>query len=269
MKMIMFFALVFSSMIVSADKLAMTSDEVKKLTPEQREARKKKMEQIIRQRTGGFVIKEGTGKGLVVLIDAQKAVDPEVLKRPLNFIRKRLRLPVAYRAGTIQGLPTESKVNKTGGSVAIFVVDDKTIEAPLLVAPEKRWALVNVGALSIDRPTKDGLSLRTAKEVSRAFGYLCGSANSQYQGTIMDVKRSVAELDGNSSVDLPIDQFQRIINYMKRLGVEPYVEATYRSACQQGWAPDPEDEFQKAIWDEFHEKPTKPKKIIFDPKKGE
>ena len=269
MKKIMLVILALSAMAVNANNLAMTAEELKKLSPEQREQRKKKAEQIIRQRTGGFVIKEGTGKGLIVLVDAQKTVGQEALKRPLSFIRKRLRLPVAYRNGTIQGLPTEEKVKKAGGSVAIFVVDDENLETPMLVAPEKKWAVVNVRALSVDSPKEEILAIRAAKEVSRAFGYLCGSANSQYQGTLMDVKRSVAELDGHSSVDLPIDQFQRIINYMRGIGVEPYVEATYRSACQQGWAPSPEDEYQKAIWDEFHEKPTNPKRIIFDPKKGE
>ena len=44
---------------------------------------------------------------------------------------------------------------------------------------------------------------------------------------------------------------------------------TYRRACEQGWAPQPTNDVQKAIWAEFHTKPTEPMQIKFDPKKGE
>ena len=98
MKKIMLVILALSAMAVNANNLAMTAEELKKLSPEQREQRKKKAEQIIRQRTGGFVIKEGTGKGLIVLVDAQKTVGQEALKRPLSFIRKPylLQFKVTY-----------------------------------------------------------------------------------------------------------------------------------------------------------------------------
>jgi hypothetical protein len=42
----------------------------------------------------------------------------------------------------------------------------------------------------------------------------------------------------------------------------------YKLACEEGWAPAPTNEYQKAIWDETHAIPANPMKIEFDPKKG-
>ena len=43
---------------------------------------------------------------------------------------------------------------------------------------------------------------------------------------------------------------------------------TYRQACQEGWAPAPKNDEQKAIWNQVHAIPDKPIKIEFDPKRG-
>ena len=43
---------------------------------------------------------------------------------------------------------------------------------------------------------------------------------------------------------------------------------TYKEACEEGWAPAPTNEIQKAIWDKVRATPKNPMKIEFDPKKG-
>ena len=45
--------------------------------------------------------------------------------------------------------------------------------------------------------------------------------------------------------------------------------STYKKACEEGWAPNPTNEFQKAIWDKVHELPTEPIKIKPEEKKTE
>jgi len=44
--------------------------------------------------------------------------------------------------------------------------------------------------------------------------------------------------------------------------------ARTREACQEGWAPAPTNDIQKAIWNEVRQLPAKPIKIEFDPAKG-
>ena len=250
-----------------AKKLIISKEELAKLTPEQKAARKARLDELLRKYTGGMVRRPGFGKGLLVVVDAQKTVPAESLKEPLAFMEKRLRISGAYRKATLEGMPTKEKVEKAGASLAVFVVECDKCENALLVAPESRWALVNVKSLAKDNPKPDVLARRVRNEVSRALGFICGSANSQYPGTIMDAVKSASDLDAYPNCDLPLDQFQRIVNYLRGFGVEPFVEAPYRAACQQGWAPDPVDEYQKAIWDETHKLPDKPIKIEFDPKK--
>ena len=42
---------------------------------------------------------------------------------------------------------------------------------------------------------------------------------------------------------------------------------THKKACQEGWAPAPTNDVQKAIWEKVHAIPDKPMTIEFDPKK--
>lgn len=75
-------------------------------------------------------------------------------------------------------------------------------------------------------------------------------------------------LDKVLLIDYPPDEYARTLDYLKRYGVEPYVETTYRHACQEGWAPTPTNDYQKAIWEKERKLPSNPLKIEFDPQKG-
>ena len=43
----------------------------------------------------------------------------------------------------------------------------------------------------------------------------------------------------------------------------------YRTAVKEGWAPQPTNDVQKAIWDKVHAMPTEPLKIKSETKKQE
>ena len=76
------------------------------------------------------------------------------------------------------------------------------------------------------------------------------------------------QLDKNPDIQLPVDVLSRFRTYMEPLGVKPSILVPYRRACEEGWAPAPTNEYQKAIWDKVHAAPKNPMKIEFDPKKG-
>ena len=78
---------------------------------------------------------------------------------------------------------------------------------------------------------------------------------------------SVKDLDTVQEF-IPIDMGARWTDYLKNLGVTPAYQRTYKQACIEGWAPNPTNEYQKAIWDRVHAAPKNPMKIEFDPKKG-
>jgi len=232
-------------------------------------ARKAKAQEMLRKRTGGIVRKAGSGRGSIVVVNAQSKVSRSALEIPVTFIEKRLHLYAKCVEGALDGLPTKESVTKTGGTVAIYVVNREDFPSPMLVAPESRWALVNVWALATDGADGEKLTKRTTTEVGRAIGYLCGSCNSQYPGTTMSAMTSVQALDVfNGNGEVPLDQFGKIVDYMRGLGALQFVEATYLKACKEGWAPDPQDEYQMAIFNEVHSLPEKPIKIEYDPKKG-
>ena len=70
------------------------------------------------------------------------------------------------------------------------------------------------------------------------------------------------------SDDIMRDMIDSIRINMKARGMTPTRIASYKKACQEGWAPAPTNDVQKAIWEKVHAVPATPMKIEFDPKKG-
>lgn len=218
--------------------------------------------------TGGIVVKPGSGKGVIAVVDAQRLVPEKTVRGALRSVYRSLRLNVEYRKGEQSGRPTEDSVKGIGANAAIFVVDDATSPTTVLLAPEEMWAVVNVHALGKDSPAPEMLAERTGKEITRAFGWLCGAANSNMKGSVMGPMPTFERMDKVLLNDYPFDLYQPTLNYLSAYGVQPRVELTYKRACQAGWAPAPTNDYQKAIWDEVHAMPKNPMKIEFDQKKG-
>ena len=214
--------------------------------------------------TGGKVVKPGTGKGAIAVINAQTNVADVILRRALRSVTRSLRVDIQVRKGELTGLPNRETVRKTGAQIAIFVVDDERSENRVLVAPEEMWAVVNVAALRKDGPDAGKLNERTGKELMRAFGWIAGAANSNMKGSVMGPMTNNEDLDNVLIGDYPLDLYQPTLRYLKAYGIEPYVEINYRRAVQEGWAPTPTNEYQKAIWEKVHAPPEKPLKITYD-----
>ena len=78
---------------------------------------------------------------------------------------------------------------------------------------------------------------------------------------------SVQELDGVAYQVMQPMNFQRMYSGMGRFGITRERRVPYRVAVQEGWAAQPTNDYQKAIWQEIHAIPDKPITIEFDPKK--
>lgn len=210
--------------------------------------------------TGGRLVKPGTQRGEVAVVDCQKSADRAWIEESVAYFEKCSRFNVTLSQGEFDVMKPQVR-----GSLSLFVVDDAGLPT-MLAAPDDRWALVNVAKLRSDK--QPFFKARVQKELSRAFAILCGAFATTFPQALPGAVAKVEDLDAFVDPSLPMDVLSRLPAYAKAFGVTPAVITTYRNACQQGWAPAPTNEYQKAIWDKVHATPVKPMKIEFDPKKG-
>ena len=218
-----------------------------------------KLDAIVYKKTGGKIKEPNTQKGRFVYVNCQKDVAPEFLSDHAQKIATALKVAIDVEDGSF-ALP--NPILK--GEASLFIISDPALPMSL-VAPESRWAMVNLAPLKTQK--KPFFDARVKKELSRVFSFLAGATNSQFEMALTGCVVKPEGLDEFASEDIPFDVMRRIESYMRGYGIAPYKLTTYRKACQEGWAPSPTNDIQKAIWDEVHELPSKPIKIEFDPQR--
>ena len=222
--------------------------------------RKAKLEAVVNQRVGGFIERPGTAKGSIAYVNCQQKAPKAWIDESIAYFGEVTKFKITYGEGAFN-----LKNPKIEGNATIFIIDDEALP-PLLIAPESRWALVNIAPIAQEK-RHVFFEQRTKKELSRAFAYLCGATGSKYERSLTRGITSQAELDKNHDYELPMDIVQRFWDYMKPLGVLPAQRATYMKACQEGWAPTPTNEVLRAVWEKVHAIPDKPITIEYDPKR--
>ena len=207
---------------------------------------------------GGEVRDVRSQKGRLVVVNAQKTVDESWLKASAQVLADAIRVAACFESGSFDLKKPDLK-----GEATIFVVDDP--ELPMsLVAPEAKWAMMNVAPLKSDK--EPFYRARVNKELTRVIAYLLGAADSQWPMSITGCVTSPKDLDSYPGAGLPFDLMQRLVKYTPRLGITQYKVSDYLTACQEGWAHSPTNKYQKRIWDRVHELPTNPLPLV-KPKK--
>ncbi len=203
-------------------------------------------------KTGGLIQSAASGPAFLFL-DTQKQLPEATLREVTGQIQKILRLSCTLTTKTVSDpVAVAVKALSDTNVAAVIVIGDSAGYPSLLVAPEARWALVNVAALTGDgKVTKELLAERTQKEVWRAFGYLMGAANSSFEHCLLKPVFSPADLDELKPKSLCPEPFNKIMTQAQKLGMKPARMTTYRKAVEEGWAPAPTNDVQKAIWDEL------------------
>lgn len=215
-------------------------------TPEELAAAKERR----RRRTGGM-IHTGT-KGNVVYVNCKKAAPVEAVKEVSDLFSKNLRcnFSTIESEDSFALSSVTSAVEKSGGNAAIFIMSDPVL--PLsLVALEGRWALVNAAAASVDKPTPEVFKLRIQKLLIRVSTVLLGGANSEFQISAMQSVSSLEELDKMTGKGVDPRATMGMMRHLPRIGVVQDSFTTYRRACEQGWAPPPTNEYQRAVWEQI------------------
>lgn len=184
--------------------------------------------------------------------------------RPLvNFVHG---LKVEVRPAKFSLATAKAEREKAGAGAGVFVTEDPALPMSL-VALEECWGMVNLAPLKAGAPDAAKFASRFRKELIRITSVVFSGAKSQYRTSPLQTVKSAAELDKTIGDAYGIDSLMNIVKNLPDLGIEPDKRITYMAACQQGIAPAPTNDVQKAIWDKVHSLPTAPLKIAPEPKK--
>lgn len=214
------------------------------------------------RRTGGTVktLMKNTKK--VFLINAQNKASDKIINDALSSLANSINTPIDYDKGVFDFAHPTIK-----GELSLYVIDDEKMPMSL-VAPEGRWAIVNIYPLAKGRGEKPAyFEARVKKEIARIGCMLFGNIGSSYKENLLSFIGSAEELDKFDKDVLPIDSTMRCSKYLLSLGVKPWRKTSYYNACVEGWAPQPTNEYQKAVWDKVHQLPSEPIKIKPESKK--
>ena len=221
--------------------------------------KKSEVRERIYRHFGGNLKVPGKQKGKVVIVDSASNLPQQSLDAVIKQFDDTIHIAIEVQKGEFS---FESP--KIQGEATVFIVDEA--ELPMsLIAPESRWALVNVAKLKSEKP--QFYDARIRKETVRTLVALLGGCNSTYPDALTGCVLRAEDLDRFADTRLQVEIEQRLPSYIEKLGITPYVMTAYRKACEEGWAPAPTNDVQKAIWDKVHAMPTEPLKIKPETKK--
>ncbi len=197
---------------------------------------------------GGFLTRKTEG-GVVRFVDIREkgAMDISRLVADCasvaNVAGETVR--AERREGTESLTVAKAALADNGVAIAIVVCDDGSDSPSLIVCPEDRMAVVNVGKL------KDAdaavFEKRLKSEMLRAVGFVLGGYASVYPGVMKPVYK-VADLDSLPPVfPPPVQGF--IHEGASTFKVAKTEHVPYAVAVKEGWAPPPTNDIQKAVWD--------------------
>lgn len=206
------------------------------------------------ERAGGLVVYQPITSHFIFL-NSQSQVSEKNIRQVSETLTSLLQYSFVIRSENIKD-PIKKVVEITlqkNTAAVVLICEDPSLPS-LLIAPEARWALVNVTALELDRPTADKLAERLRKEMWRAFAMLMGAAHTQRNGCVLTGVTSISDLDAVQSETICPDPFPKIVQHAEKLGMKHYRTTTYLRACEEGWAPMPTNATQRAIWDQVQKK---------------
>lgn len=199
-------------------------------------------------RTGGMVL---VGQeGMLKCVNFQHSVDQGVLNEISKGLSKVYRIDFVSESNDekFELKFASTYLVKSKANACVYVVDEASLPLTLL-SLEAKWALVNVAALTTDKPTQEKLNKRVQKLIMRMSAFLLGAGNSSYKGSVLDGYFEASDFDAKAGTTIMPDSLMSISHYVNKLGITQGRVISYRRACIDGLAKAPTNEIQKAIWD--------------------
>lgn len=233
---------------------------------EKRARRKARMEARIAAE-GGIVQKENTAN-FARVVNCQKKVSTDFIKGVVAQFNTGLNIYVEvvdmdFVADPFELASKAMGIPRTG--IAAIIVDDDRLP-PILSAMESGWSILNIRHLRDDLPPKAVYELRLRKEINRAFAEAAGAGLSFNKPCVMEPVYKLSDLDSITFPVISPEAMSKISIACTKRGIPPKRSDTYKQACEEGWAPAPTNDVQKAVWDKVHAMPTEPIKIKYNKK---
>lgn len=213
-------------------------------------------------KTGGMLRLLPKDAGTFLVVNAQEKVAVAVLEKMVRSLLMSLDFDVRVVGGSpvaVKDVPESlKKLNARG---ALWVVDDP--ELPIsLSAAEDGWAIVNIAPIDAGAD-KQKTETRLRRAALRAFASLFDIGDSDMMpGCVMRPSHGVAGLDALTCDDFSPQALNKLQVGIETAGFKFANAGTYLDACEEGWAPAPTNDVQRAIWDKVHALPTAPIKIL-------
>ena len=204
------------------------------------------------QPSGGLVYTAAEARHICV-VDAQRTIPRAGLRRAVDAVLVHLHMPFAIEAadGSESAEAAVRRVVKDGRAGVVLAFVDGEIDRQGWLAEDAAtgaW-LVNVAALG--RGANRGvLAERVRKMLWRSLGRALGLDEGGGPASVLDRARTLAELDAIKAPTPSPMQHNAMVDRLEKRGVKMVKVGTYRTACQQGWAPEPTNDVQRAIWEQ-------------------
>lgn len=245
----------------------LTGKPVPKDSPYTIEQIKARDERVLKK-TGGFLLQKASGPEAMVIDARNKAtLTIDEVARVYKLGCKLNMNTEKIARGAVSPLKFAQKKMAEKKPLMLVVVFEGADEWPALsVFPEERIGLVNADKLKGGNDPSAS-ETRVSKEIWRALGFVGGIGFSHMENDMMQPYYTLEEIDGNMHNYIQPMNMAKWGALWKRFGVKKEARVPYSLACQQGWAPAPTNEYQKAIWNKIHAMPTAPIKILPETKK--
>lgn len=209
---------------------------------------------------GGWVNDRRKQEGEIAVVNSQRAIDDTVIHSAITKFENNIHVAVKTANADSVNVENADKVFEgLKANLAVFIVDNKGLPG-ILLAPESRWAIVNVAKYAGTKQ-KEWAQI----EILRALYFVLGSGVTPDKTAITAPITKTYQL---AYIDPDITSFEENMNLMNCLrfyGITPFDRRLYRDACEEGWAPAPTNKYQQAVWDKVHAIPTKP--LVIEPEK--
>ena len=223
----------------------------------------------LRMSTGGFVFDRRKADGQVVFVNAQKRVSKDVLAAHVERLERECMMTMKVEDSEPFVLQDAAgKIKAVNANLAVFILDSD-LPVSMMLAPDQKYAVVNVKELAKDSPSSEKLEMRVKKQMVRAVALLFGTGYAVAgDGTVMPVN-GLEGLDELPLMILPVSVTSTMLKFAsEKFGIRPFRRTFYVYALKEGWAPPPKGKYQKMLWEQYNAKPTQPMRIKFDPKQG-
>ncbi len=218
----------------------------KEVTEQKREAARAALAKV-----GGLLMRPASGPA-VFFLNTQSRVPDAQFRQSAESVTQAVRLKGVIKTDVSDGACAAFPATGTASFGAAVVLCEAGPSQPaLLLAPDERWVKVNVSALLKDQPDAARLAERVDKQIWRglALALGCGNASAQAASCLMKPAATLGDLDGLKAGVFSAETMQRLVRCCEVLGIKPAQRVSYKKACEEGWAPAPTNEMQRAVWD--------------------